>query len=172
MTILDAIILSIVEGITEFLPISSTGHLVLTSHFLGLKQTEFLKSFEIIIQLGAILAIIMLYWKKVITNVAMWKKILVAFIPTAVIGFTLYRLIKDILLGNIYITLAALFIGGVLLILIEKYYYKKETITDITDLSYKQAFIIGLFQSAAIVPGGQRETFLFSRCVVSHETYV
>lgn len=156
MTIIDAIILAIVEGITEFLPISSTGHLVLTSHVLGIQHTAFVGSFEIIIQLGAILAIVLLYWKRVVTNVEMWKKLFVAFLPSAIVGFTLYKVIKHILLGNIYITLLALFLGGIALIVIEKYYAQKEKTTELDDISYKQALLIGCFQAMSIVPGVSR----------------
>jgi len=156
MTLFDAIILAIVEGITEFLPISSTGHLVLTSHLLGITHTNFVGSFEIIIQLGAILAIVLLYWKKVIVNFALWKKLLLAFLPSAIVGFTLYKVIKHILLGNIYITLAALFLGGIVLLVIEKYLTRKEQIQEVTDITYKQAFIIGCFQSFSIIPGVSR----------------
>ena len=118
MDFLQAIILSIVEGLTEFLPISSTGHLVLASKLLNIMQTDFVKSFEIIIQLGAIFAIIFLYWQTIIKNKEVWKRIIIAFIPTAIIGFFLYKIIKTFLIGNPTVTLFALFIGGVLLILL------------------------------------------------------
>lgn len=159
MDYLDALILSIVEGTTEFLPISSTGHLVLTAQLLRIQQTDFVKSFEIIIQLGAICAVIVLYWKKLLTNVEVWKKVLVAFLPTAVIGFTLYQVVKDILLGNTYITLAALFFGGIALIILELRYKRKSNINHLNDiyhLSLTQAFSIGLFQSISMIPGVSR----------------
>jgi len=168
MTFIDAILLSIVEGITEFLPVSSTGHLVLTSHLLGLPQTDFLKSFEVIIQLGAILAIVILFFNKffnfkngVAINKKVWINVLSAFIPTAIIGFLLYRVIKDVLIGNELITVSALFIGGILLILLEKIHAKKYTKTDsqvksIEKLSVKQSIGIGLAQSISIIPGVSR----------------
>lgn len=158
MTYFHAIILSIVEGITEFLPISSTGHLILTSHLLKISETEFVKSFEIIIQLSAILAIVILYWKTLLTNLEAWKRIIVAFIPTAVIGFTFYKLIKHFLLGNSNIVLISLFVGGIFLIILEGIYKqrKENTIDKIEKLKIKDAFYIGLFQSISIVPGVSR----------------
>jgi undecaprenyl-diphosphatase len=157
MTILDALVLAVVEGITEFLPISSTGHLILTSHLLGLEHTDFLKSFEVIIQLGAILAIVFLYWKTLIKDISIWKKIVTAFIPTAFVGFFLYDFIKGFLLGNETVTLASLFIGGIVLILLELFHKeKKESKDQIAKLSYKHAFIIGCFQSLSIIPGVSR----------------
>lgn len=128
----QAIILAIVEGVTEFLPVSSTGHLVLTSHLLGLEQTEFLKSFEVIIQLGAILAIVILYFNKFFNlkngigiNKKVWINVLAAFIPTAIIAFLLYDFIKGVLLGNELVTVSALFIGGIALIVLEKVYKRR-----------------------------------------------
>lgn len=157
MNYLQAIILSIVEGVSEFLPISSTGHLILLSDLLKIVQTDFVKSFEIFIQLGAILAVVVLYWKTMLTNVLGWKKILVAFIPTAIIGFVLYKLIKQFILGNAYVTLLALFIGGILLIILEYFYKEKEHHVDaIEHISYKNAFLIGIFQSFAVIPGVSR----------------
>ncbi len=156
MNIIHALILGIIEGFTEFLPISSTGHMVLTSHLLGIETLDFVKSFEIIIQLGAIAAIVFVYWKVLSRNIEIWKKIMVAFLPTATIGFVLYKIIKHYFLGNIYLTLFCLFAGGILLIVLEKWYKQKHHITSIEQLSYKQAFIIGLFQSISVVPGVSR----------------
>lgn len=157
MDILQAILLSVVEGISEFLPISSTGHLVLTSELLHIPQTEFVKSFEIIIQLGAILAVVILYWKKYLTSIRVWERILIAFIPTIVIGFTLYELVKDVLLGNSMITVLALFVGGVALIILELLYKERDHHADsIEHLTRKQAFLIGIFQSISIIPGVSR----------------
>ena len=118
MDLIQVLILSVVEGFTEFLPISSTGHLVLTAHALGINQTEFVKSFEIIIQLGAILAIVALYFKTLI-NTKIWPQILIAFIPSAIVGFTFYSFIRNVLIGNPFIVVIALFIGGIAFIIIE-----------------------------------------------------
>lgn len=157
MNYFDALILSAIEGITEFLPISSTGHLVLTAQILKIPQTDFLKSFEIIIQLGAIFAIIFLYWKTLITNKKIWERILAAFIPTAIFGFALYKVIKLFLLGNTFITLAALFFGGIFLILFELIYKEKDHHEEkIEEISLKTAFLIGVCQSVSMIPGISR----------------
>ena len=95
MDYLQAMMLAVVEGITEFLPISSTGHLILVSRILRVAQTEFVKSFEIVIQLGAILAVVCVYFKAVIKNVKVWKRVMVAFVPTGVIGFLAYPFVKN-----------------------------------------------------------------------------
>lgn len=157
MNPLQVAILAAVEGVTEFLPISSTGHLILAGKLLGIPQTDFLKTFQIVIQLGAILAILVLYFKKIVTSFSLIKKIGLAFIPTAVVGFTLYPLIKSSLLGNSAITLNALFWGGMALIGIEWFLKKspRET-TDSTDVTYKQALLIGTFQSLSIISGVSR----------------
>jgi len=157
MNCIQTLFLSAVEGITEFLPISSTGHLILASNFLKISQTEFQKSFEIIIQLGAILAIVFLYWRTLIRNIKVWQRILIAFIPTGILGLTLYKLIKHYLLGNTVIVLISLFIGGILLILLEKIHKEKDFhLSDIEKISYKNAFLIGLFQSISMIPGVSR----------------
>ncbi len=157
MSFIHAIILSIVEGFTEFLPISSTGHMVLASKLLNIPQTEFVKSFEIIIQLGAILAVVILYWKTIWNNKKAWKPIIFAFIPTAIIGLTVYKILKSYLLGNEAITLYALLIGGIIMIAVEFWFRSKEAKIDkIEDISVKNALIIGLFQSVSIIPGVSR----------------
>ncbi len=157
MDILHAIILSIVEGISEFLPISSTGHLILASDLLKIPQTEFVKSFEIIIQLGAILSVVVLYWRRLLTNKEITFRVLASFIPTAVIGFGLYKLIKTFLLGNTAVTLWALLIGGIVLIVVEKLYKEQPHHLDsIEKLSYKNAVIIGLVQALSVIPGVSR----------------
>jgi undecaprenyl-diphosphatase len=157
MNILQALILSVVEGISEFLPISSTGHLILASDILKIAQTGFVKDFEIIIQLGAILAIVILYWNSLFKSVEVWKRIIVAFIPTGIIGLLLFKIVKNYLLGNLYITLVSLFVGGIALIALELIYKEKEHhIDDIAKMTLPKAFVIGLFQSIAIIPGVSR----------------
>lgn len=156
MELFKAIILGIVEGFTEFLPVSSTGHLILTSYLLDLKQTNFQKSFEIAIQLGAILSIVFLYWKYLFLKREVIKKIITAFIPTAIIGIIFYGIFKKYLL-NEGIVLSALFLGGIFLIIFEIFHKEKEDATDeISNISYSKSFIIGLFQSIAIIPGVSR----------------
>jgi len=156
MLFLHSVILGIVEGITEFLPVSSTGHLILASALLGIPQSEFQKTFEIVIQLGAILAVVLVYWRSFI-EIETLKKVVVAFIPTGIIGLALYKLIKTYLLGNEWVVLWALGLGGVALIVFELLHKEKEHASgSIRDMSYKQAVWIGLFQALAIVPGVSR----------------
>ncbi len=157
MDLQTAVILGIVEGVSEFLPISSTGHMILASHLIGLEHTEFLKSFEISIQVGAILSVVALYWRLLLVNLEVIKRVIVAFIPTGVLGLTLYKVVKGYLLGSPYVVLWSLFLGGVFLIVFELWHREKEDDTeDITHISYKHAVIIGLFQSIAMVPGVSR----------------
>jgi len=157
MDIIQAIIFGIVEGVTEFLPISSTGHLMLTARYLGIAQTEFVKSFEIAIQSGAILAVVVLYWKTLRKDSAIWKKLFAAFLPTAIIGAMLYKIIKGFLLNSSAVVLWALFLGGIALILFECFYRDKENaVSALSEISYLQAFLIGLFQSLAMIPGVSR----------------
>ena len=154
---LQAIILGLVEGITEFLPVSSTGHMILVADALHLTQTDFLKSFEIFIQLGAILAVFILYWKRVLLNKKIFMRVAVAFLPTAVIGLALYKVVKKYLLGNTAVVLWSLAIGGALLIIFELFYKEKSTATqDIEKMTYGQALFIGVFQALAIIPGVSR----------------
>jgi undecaprenyl-diphosphatase len=162
MSILHVFILSLIEGVTEFLPISSTGHLILASRILNLESSNYLKTFEIVIQLGAILAVVVLYAKRFLTSITLLKKLFVAFIPTAIVGFTLYPIIKNVLLGSSSITLNALFWGGVILIAIEFFLKRKNKGVEIgneinyTKVSYKKAFAIGCFQCLSVVPGVSR----------------
>ncbi|MBP6884221.1 MAG: undecaprenyl-diphosphatase UppP [Candidatus Pacebacteria bacterium] len=152
-----AIVLGLIEGVTEFLPISSTGHLILTTKALGIQSTDFVKSFEIIIQLGAILAVVVLYFKKIFLNFKIFKRVAVAFIPTVIVGLIFYRYIKQYLLGNSNVVLWSLAIGGVALIAFEIWKKGKgDTVSEIESITYKQAFIIGLWQTLAIVPGVSR----------------
>lgn len=156
MDLFDAIILSIIEGLTEFLPISSTGHLVLATHLLNIPQTSFVKSFEVSIQLGAILAVVILYFKTLTTNKTLWPKLLTAFLPTAMLGLIFYQIVKNLLIGNLAVTLIALFLGGVILILFERFFKEQERISKFEDMNLKQAFMIGLFQSISMIPGVSR----------------
>lgn len=156
MSTLQAFLLSIVEGFTEFLPISSTGHLILASDLLKIVQTDFVKTFEITIQLGAILAIVFLYWKTLTRNFMLWKKIIVAFVPAAGVGFFLYHFIKEALIGNTLVVLTSLLLGGLALLVLEKYHKETSTPSKLESISYKNALIIGLFQSISVIPGVSR----------------
>lgn len=163
MTFFQSIILGIVEGITEFLPISSTGHLIVTANLLGIPDSEFLKSFQIFIQLGAILAVVYLYRSKLFVfteqNVNIWKKVTAAFIPTAIIGFILYSFIKEYLLDNIVVVVISLILGGIILIAFELWQQKKgedAKYQSIEDTPYKVAVYIGLAQVLAMIPGVSR----------------
>lgn len=157
MALWHSLVLGLVEGITEFLPISSTAHLALTSKLLGMSQTEFIKSFEIIIQFGAILAVLVLYGKTLIKNPLWIKKIIIAFIPTGIIGFVLYKIIKGFLLSSYGVMVWTLLIGGIALIVFELMHKEKEGAKeDISNLSVKNCLIIGVFQALAVIPGVSR----------------
>ena len=157
MTIIQAIILSIVEGITEFLPISSTGHLILVSRLLNISQTDFVKSFEIFIQLGAILAVVVLYFQKIWNNKKSWGKIITAFIPTGILGLIFYNFVKNNLLGNPYVVVISLFLGGIAILILEKIIAKRDaSIHQIEDITYPKTIAIGTTQSLAMIPGVSR----------------
>jgi undecaprenyl-diphosphatase len=156
LTHLEAIILGIIEGVTEFLPISSTGHLIISSNFLGLTPTEFLKTFEISIQLGAVFAVLFLYRKTLISGLEIWKKIIVGFIPTGIIGLIFYKFIKQFL-GSTEIVIWSLAIGGLILIIFELLHKEKNnSLENLERITYKKSITIGFFQSIAIIPGVSR----------------
>lgn len=156
MNFFDATLLGILEGLTEFLPVSSTGHLILTSHLLHIPQTEFLKSFEIAIQLGSILAMVFFYFYK-ITDFKLYPKIIVAFLPTAIVGFTAYPFIKNILLESPLLVAIMLILGGVFLLFFSRTIENASSVwIDIRDVSYKNAFLIGCAQCVAMIPGVSR----------------
>lgn len=155
MTIFDAALFGAVEGLTEFLPVSSTGHLIMLSKLLGISQTDSQKAFEVIIQLGAILAVFGVYYKKIISNKDLMYKLSIAFLPTGILGFILYKHIKDLFVPTT--TAYMLIAGGIIFILLEKFYKPKEHhITEVEQMSIKQALLIGLAQSCAMVPGTSR----------------
>jgi undecaprenyl-diphosphatase len=152
---LHAVLLGIVEGVTEFLPISSTAHLILASRALGLAESEFLKSFEIIIQFGAILSVVVLYWRRFF-DIDVLKKLVVAVIPTGVIGLTVYKAIKGFLMGSIAVILISLVVGGIALIVFERFQEREDRDVDFREITYRKAFLIGLFQAIAVIPGVSR----------------
>jgi undecaprenyl-diphosphatase len=155
--------MGIVEGITEFLPVSSTAHLEITQNILSIPTTDFIKSFEISIQLGAILAVVVLYWKKIfLSGHSSWlyfKNVLIAFIPTGIIGLLLYKIIKSFLLGNLLLAACMLLLGGIVIIFFE--HRQKNKIEDISNrtietLSTRELLTLGFAQSLAVVPGVSR----------------
>lgn len=156
MDLIYAIVLGIVEGLTEFLPVSSTGHLILTSKLLGIQQDMFHKTFEVIIQLGSILAVIFAFWERLFKNsLELWVKLAIGFLPAGILGFLLYDLIK--MLFAPITTSIMLIVGGIAFIVIEIFYKEKEHHTkEIAEISYKQSFLIGIFQALAMIPGTSR----------------
>ncbi|MBI1224954.1 MAG: undecaprenyl-diphosphate phosphatase [Bacteroidetes bacterium] len=156
MSIIDTILTAIVEGLTEFLPISSTGHMILLNAVLGNGEDEFTKTFEVVIQLGAIMAIVLLYARRFITQWDIYAKLLVAFLPAAVLGFLFHDFIKEKLFNH-WVVAISLIVGGVVLILLDRIIKpKEETPEELTNISYKQSLLIGCFQCLAMVPGVSR----------------
>lgn len=156
MTYLDSIILGIIEGLTEFIPVSSTGHLILASSLLEIPSTDALKTFEIAVQVGAILAVVVLYWRAFLDK-RILLRLIAAFIPTALVGYVLYHFIKGVLIGNAHVVLSALFLGGVAILLIEYYVRNKPAAPkQMHELSFIQAGLIGLSQALAVIPGVSR----------------
>lgn len=156
MSLVDAVLLGVVEGITEFLPISSTGHLILVSHVLDLPSSDFLKTCEIAIQLGAILAAVFLYWRRLLFDVETMKRVVVALLPAIGVGFLFYQGIQRLLESELTVVLA-LGIGGLLIILFELLHHEKsDAREDLSAIPYRSAFIIGCFQALAVVPGVSR----------------
>lgn len=155
VTGIDAIILGIVEGLTEFLPVSSTGHLILASELLRLPQTEAHKVFEVAIQLGAILAVACLYWRKLVARSDLLLKLAFGFLPTGIIGLMLYKMVKN--LFDASVVSVSLIVGGFAFFAME-YYLKnhRPTIEDAGDVTYRTAFTIGLVQCVSMIPGVSR----------------
>lgn len=153
MDIISAFILGVVEGITEFLPISSTGHLILTSKVLSIEQTNFTKSFEIIIQMGAISSVIFMYFRRLFTDFRLWKVIIIAFIPSGITGFLLSKFIKEYFFNYLTVSLM-LIIWGIVFIVVEKVLEKRNFHK--LDVDYKMALLIGIFQCFSLIPGTSR----------------
>ena len=151
MTLIEAVIIAIIEGLTEYLPISSTGHMIIAQALLGMESTAFTKAFTVNIQFGAILSVVVLYWKRFFQSVKFYYKLLVAFIPAAVFGLLLGDLI-DQMLESVAVVAVSLVLGGIVLIFIDKY-LNPQTETEIT---YPKALKIGLFQCLALIPGMSR----------------
>lgn len=157
MTWLHALALGAVEGLTEFLPVSSTGHLILASRALRVPDGAFLKSFEIAVQLGAILAVLAVSWKRLLLDRKVLARVAVAFVPTALLGFLLYGLVKTYLLGNAPVVVWALVLGGLALIAFEKLVKAPPSPkADLAAMTWRDAVLVGLAQSVAMVPGVSR----------------
>lgn len=156
MTIIQSVILAIIEGLTEFLPVSSTGHMILASSIMGIGDVPFVKTYEISIQLGAILAIVAIYTKQFLQGFTIYLKLGFAFIPTAIIGFFAYEFIKNYLFDSLVVAVS-LIIGGIILIIIDKMVVERKSNTIVLeDISYKNAFFIGLIQCFSMIPGVSR----------------
>lgn len=154
MNFAEAIILAIVEGLTEFLPVSSTGHMVITTGLLGIKSTDFVKLFTVCIQLGAIAAVVVMYFKRFFQSVNFYFKLLVAFIPAAIAGLLLSKKIDELLESPLGVGIA-LFVGGIIFLFVDKW-FKREKIKSTDEMTYFQAFKVGLFQCIALIPGVSR----------------
>jgi undecaprenyl-diphosphatase len=154
MSIIHVIILAIIEGVTEFLPVSSTGHMVIASSLMGISKDEFVKLFEIVIQLGAILAVVVLYFKRFFRSLDFYYKLVVGVIPAVILGVLLKKHI-DKLLESPLVVAYAFVIGGIILLFVDKW-FNKPTVTKEKDINYLTAFKIGCFQCLAMVPGVSR----------------
>jgi undecaprenyl-diphosphatase len=154
--IFESIILGIIEGFTEFLPISSTGHLIVASEFMNIDQTKVTKAYEVIIQFAAILAVVLNYSDKFRpSKIELWKKLTIAFIPIGAVGFVFASYIKAMF--TIKIVAIMFIVGGIVFLIAERFYdQKKSLIDDIEKVSYKKAFYIGIAQIAALIPGTSR----------------
>jgi undecaprenyl-diphosphatase len=154
MSIIQAIILGIVEGLTEFLPISSTGHMVIVSSFMGIADDPFTKAFTVAIQFGAILSVLVLYWKRFFQSWNFYIKLFVAFLPAGLIGLACNKLIDE-MLGEVIVVGISLFVGGIILLFVDKWFEKTENSED-KEVSYMSALKIGFFQVISMIPGVSR----------------
>jgi undecaprenyl-diphosphatase len=152
MSIFEAIVIAIVEGITEFLPISSTGHMIITEKILGIPPSDFVNAFVVNIQFGAILSVIILYWKRFFQSLDFYYKLFVAFLPAAIFGFLLDDYI-DSLLSNVLVVAISLLAGGILLLFVDKWFSKN---SDDQQMTYTKALKIGFFQLISMIPGVSR----------------
>ena len=156
MDIFQAIIIGIIEGFTEFLPISSTGHMIVASKFLGIEESALIKAYEVIIQFAAIMAVMLIYKEKItFKKVDLWSKLFLAFLPLAIVGFIFKDHIKA--LFNVQTVAWMFIIGGVIFLIVEYFYKEKEShVCDVEKVSYKQALWIGIAQVFSLVPGTSR----------------
>lgn len=157
MTIFDSVILGIVEGFTEFLPVSSTGHLIVVSDLLGIDQTSVTKAYEVIIQFAAILAVVFNYKDKFSPkHISLWIKLFIAFLPIGIVGFLFSHQIKE--LFSLHVVAVMFIIGGIVFLIVEKFFIKDESklIQDVENVTFKQSLFIGLAQIFALIPGTSR----------------
>ncbi|MDD4971130.1 MAG: undecaprenyl-diphosphate phosphatase [Paludibacter sp.] len=152
MSIFQTIILAIVEGITEFLPVSSTGHMIIAQKILAIDSTEFVKAFTVNIQFGAILSVVVLYWKRFFQTFDFYWKLLIAVIPALVLGFLFSEKI-DMLLENVVVVAVMLVLGGVLMLFVDKWFNKPN---EDQSMDWKRSLKIGFFQCIAMIPGVSR----------------
>jgi undecaprenyl-diphosphatase len=158
MNIAQSILLGIVEGLTEFIPVSSTFHLLITAKLLGLPESDFIKLFTVVIQSGAIFSIITLYAKKLFSNRQLQQQLVLSFLPTAIIGGLLYKFIKDFFFNENLLQLAVFATVGILFLLIENLIANRVLVLTkgLTDFTIRHALLIGLFQATSIIPGVSR----------------
>lgn len=154
MNYFEAIILAIIEGLTEFLPVSSTGHMIIGTALMGIEPSAFVKLFTIVIQLGTILSVLVLYWKRFFKSMDFYYKLVVAAIPASILGLLLNDFI-DSLLESPLMVAVMLVVGGVILLFVDKW-FNKPTLESSDDISYKQALVIGFYQCLALIPGTSR----------------
>lgn len=154
MSVFQAIVLAIVEGLTEFLPVSSTGHMIIASSFMGIADDSFTKTFTVAIQLGAILSVVVLYWKRFFVSMSFYYKLFVAFLPAAVIGLLLNDYI-DALLERVEVVGATLILGGIVFLFVDNIFKETEE-SGKEGVSYTNALKIGFFQTIAMIPGVSR----------------
>ncbi|WP_113654147.1 undecaprenyl-diphosphate phosphatase [Pedobacter namyangjuensis] len=154
MNLIQALILAIIEGLTEFLPVSSTGHMIIGTALMNMEPTPFVKLFTIVIQLGTILSVLVLYFKRFFKSLGFYYKLVVAAIPASILGLLLNDFI-DSLLESPLMVAAMLVIGGIILLFVDKW-FNKPTIENSDEITYKQSFIIGLYQCLALIPGTSR----------------
>ena len=156
MDIIQAIIIGIIEGFTEFLPISSTGHMIVASQFLGIEESALMKAYEVIIQFAAIMAVMLIYREKIsFKKIDLWLKLLVAFLPLAIVGFIFKDVIKS--LFNVQTVAWMFIIGGIIFLIVEHFYKESESHTqEVEEVSYKQAWWVGFAQIFSLIPGTSR----------------
>lgn len=155
MTTLEAIVLGIIEGLTEFLPVSSTGHMMIGTAIMGIEPTDFVKLFTVAIQLGCILSVVVLYFKRFFQSTTFYYKLFVAFLPAVIFGVLLGDVI-DALLENVLAVGITLFLGGIIFLFIDNYFKKNELLPQASKPTYLEALKIGFFQVIAMVPGVSR----------------